>query len=160
MVVAVAENGVIGAKGDMPWRLSSDLQHFKKLTLGHTVLMGRKTFQSIGRALPGRRNIVLTRDRDFVAPDVDVFEDPQTALASCKAEGVMVIGGGEIYRMFEPFADTIHLTRVHAQPDGDTFFELSEPDAWVELSAERRPAGPRDSVEFSFVTLKRRDDVA
>lgn len=156
MVVAVAENGVIGDQGRMPWQLSSDLQHFKHITLGHPIIMGRKTFISIGRALPGRRNIVLTRDRHFRAPDVDVYGDAPTALAACHDQAVMIIGGGEIYRLFEPMAQTIHLTRVHARPHGDTIFELAEPEQWTEQSVENHRAGPKDSADFSFVTLVRR----
>jgi len=157
LVVAVAENGIIGRDGDMPWRLPSDLKHFKQITMGCPIVMGRLTWDSIGRALPGRLNIVISRS-GFDAPDgVVVVQTPDAALDAAKdAATVMIIGGGQIYTLFEPMAQTIHLTQVHAQPDGDTAFALRQPDDWNEIDRERFSAGENDSADYSFITLKRR----
>ena len=156
MVVAVAENGIIGKGGDMPWRLPSDLKHFKQVTMGCPIIMGRLTWESIGRPLPGRVNIVISRSALDLPDGVVGVATPEEALdAAGDAETVMIIGGGQIYKLFEPQAATIHLTEVHAEPDGDTAFSLQEADAWQEISRERFSAGENDSSDYSFVTLKR-----
>ena len=155
LVVAVADNGVIGRAGDLPWRLPDDLKRFKQTTLGKPVLMGRKTWDSIGRPLPGRRNIILSTRPGFTAAGADVFPSLDAALDACAGEPeVMVIGGAEIYRVALPLATRIHLTRVHATPEGDTFLELPL-DGWRELSREDHPADDRHAHAFSFVTLER-----
>ena len=157
MIVAVAENGVIGNQGDMPWRLPGDLAHFKKITMGCPVIMGRRTWVSIGRALPGRKNVVLSRATPALPDDVLGVQTPQAALDVCgSAARVMIIGGGEIYRIFEPQAVFIHLTRVHASPDGDTHFKLHAPDAWQETACALHQAGEKDSADYSFITLERK----
>ena len=157
MVVAVAENGIIGKAGDMPWRLPSDLQHFKQVTMGCPIVMGRLTWQSIGRALPGRLNIVISR-RALDLPDgvLGVTSAEAAVQAGGEAETLMIIGGGQIYKIFEPMASKVHLTRVHATPDGDTSFALSQPDDWQEQACERFSAGEKDSADYSFITLQRR----
>ena len=156
MVVAVAENGIIGKGGDMPWRLPSDLKHFKQVTMGCPIIMGRLTWESIGRPLPGRVNIVISRSSLDLPDGVVCVATPEEALdAAGDAETVMIIGGGQIYKLFEPQAATIHLTEVHAAPDGDTAFALQEADAWQEISRERFSAGENDSADYSFITLKR-----
>ena len=156
MVVAVAENGIIGKDGDMPWQLPSDLKHFKQVTMGCPIIMGRLTWESIGRPLPGRVNIVISRSALDLPDGVVGVATPEEALdAAGDAETVMIIGGGQIYKLFEPQAATIHLTEVHAEPDGDTAFALQEADAWQEISRERFSAGENDSSDYSFVTLKR-----
>ena len=156
MVVAVAENGIIGEDGDMPWRLSSDLKHFKQVTMGCPIIMGRLTWESIGRPLPGRVNIVISRSALDLPDGVVGVATPEEALdAAGDAEMVMIIGGGQIYKLFEPQAATIHLTEVHAAPDGDTAFALQEADVWQEISRERFSAGENDGADYSFVTLKR-----
>ena len=156
MVVAVAENGIIGKGGDMPWLLPSDLKHFKQVTMGCPIIMGRLTWESIGRPLPGRVNIVISRSALDLPDGVVGVATPEEALdAAGDAETVMIIGGGQIYKLFEPQAATIHLTEVHAEPDGDTAFALQEADAWQEISRERFSAGENDSSDYSFVTLKR-----
>lgn len=156
MVVAVAENGIIGEDGDMPWRLSSDLKHFKQVTMGCPIIMGRLTWESIGRPLPGRVNIVISRSALDLPDGVVGVVTPEEALdAAGDAETVMIVGGGQIYKLFEPQAATIHLTEVHAAPDGDTAFALQEADAWQEISRERFSAGENDSADYSFITLKR-----
>ena len=157
LVVAVAENDVIGRDNQLPWRLPTDLRRFKALTLGKTVLMGRKTFESIGKALPGRTNLVLTRSPHFQAADCSVVASIDAARGSSSAgTALMVIGGAEVYRLSLPFASRIHLTLVHAQvADGDTFFDGWRGDAWVETERERHEADERHSHAFSFVTLDR-----
>ena len=156
MVVAVAENGIIGKGGDMPWRLPSDLKHFKQVTMGCPIIMGRLTWESIGRPLPDRVNIVISRSALDLPDGVVGVATPEEALdAAGDAETVMIIGGGQIYKLFEPQAATIHLTEVHAAPDGDTAFALQEADAWQEISRERFSAGENDSADYSFITLKR-----
>ena len=155
LVVAVADNGIIGRDGTLPWRLPDDLKRFKQTTLGKPVLMGRKTWDSIGRPLPGRRNIILSTRPGFTAAGADVFPTLDAALHACAGEPeVMVIGGAEIYRVALPLASRIHLTRVHAAPEGDTFLELPL-DGWRELSREDHPADDRHAHAFSFVTLER-----
>lgn len=156
MVVAVAENGIIGKDGDMPWRLPSDLKHFKQVTMGCPIIMGRQTWESIGRPLPGRVNIVISRSALDLPDGVVGVATPEEALvAAGDAETVMIIGGGQIYKLFEPQAATIHLTEVHASPDGDTSFALQNPDDWHEAARERFSAGENDSADYSFITLKR-----
>ncbi|MFO1492502.1 MAG: dihydrofolate reductase [Kiritimatiellia bacterium] len=155
LVVAVADNGVIGRAGDLPWRLPDDLKRFKQTTLGKPVLMGRKTWDSIGRPLPGRRNIIMSTRPGFAAAGADVFPALDAALAACAGEPeVMVIGGAEIYRAALPLATRIHLTRVHAAPEGDTVLDLPL-DGWRELSREVHPADDRHAHAFSFITLER-----
>lgn len=123
LIAAVAENGVIGRKGALPWHIPSDLKRFNAVTRGHTVIMGRKTFESIGRPLPGRRNIVLTRQQDYQAEGCEIVHDLDSAFAACAGEAeVFIGGGGEVYAATIPLADRIYLTRVKAAVEGDTFF--------------------------------------
>jgi dihydrofolate reductase len=163
LVVAVADNGVIGAQGAIPWRLKSDMQRFKAMTLGKPVVMGRKTFESLRRPLPGRTNIVLTRDASYRAAGAAVttsFADAQAiargdALRRAVAE-IAVIGGAEIYAQWMGIADRIEITEVHARPDGDTYFATIDGAVWEEVGRARHPAGPDDSAAFSYVTYSRR----
>ena len=155
-VIAVAENDVIGRGNRLPWRLSSDLQRFKALTLGKSILMGRKTYDSIGRALPGRSNLVLSRATDFHPADCVVYGSLQDARAALPAGSeLMVIGGAQIYRQCLPFASRIHLTLVHTVVvDGDTFFSDWRAAGWRETFRERHPADARNDVDYSFITLE------
>jgi dihydrofolate reductase len=162
-VVAVAENGVIGANGAMPWRLRSDMKHFKAVTMGRPVVMGRKTFASIGKPLPGRTNIVVTRDPDFRADGVVVTHSFSDARAIATGDAlrrfateIAVIGGAEIYAQWMDSADRLEITEVHARPDGDTHFPAIDPAVWEEVARERNPAGLQDSADFSYVTFRRR----
>ena len=162
-VVAIAENGVIGAGGAMPWRLKSDMAHFKALTIGRPVVMGRKTFASIGRPLPGRTNIVVTRDAAFRAAGVVVTHSFTDAKAVATGDAlrrfateIAVIGGAEIYAQWMDGADRLEVTEVHARPDGDTHFPAIDETAWEEVARVRNPAGPHDSADFSYVTYRRR----
>ena len=163
MIVAVAENGVIGAGGAIPWRLKSDMARFKTLTSGKPVVMGRKTFVSIGRPLPGRTNIVVTRDPDYSAAGVVVTHSFADARAIAKGDAlrrfateIAVIGGAEIYAQWMASADRLEITEVHARAEGDTRFPAIDAADWEELARVRNPAGPDDSADFSYVTYRRR----
>lgn len=162
LVVARGENGAIGRGGDLPWRLSTDLRQFRKVTLGKPVIMGRLTFKSLGRALDHRANIVLSRDPDFVAPGALVAgsldEGLQAARRAAEAAGVdeiMVIGGDDVFREVMPQAGRIYLTEVHASPHADVWLRDFNLSGWNEVSRERHEPGPRDEYPFSFVLLER-----
>jgi len=156
LIAAVAENGVIGAKGGLPWRLPDEMAHFKRTTLGKPVLMGRRTFVSLGRALPGRTNVVLSRDPGFAAPDAQVARDLDAALALVRAAPeVMVIGGAAVYAEALPRAERIYLTRVRARPEGDVFFPKLEPGEWRETTLTEHPADARHAHAYAIVRLDR-----
>jgi dihydrofolate reductase len=162
-IVAVAENGVIGAKGAIPWRLKSDMQRLKALTLGKPVVMGRKTFVSIGRPLPGRTNIVITRDTNFRATGAVVTTSFDAARAIATGDAlrrlvteIAVIGGAEIYAQWMGIADRLEITEVHARPEGDTRFPAIDPGDWEEVARVRNKAGPDHSADYSYVTYRRR----
>lgn len=176
LIVAVAENGVIGRDGDLPWKMSTDLKTFRRITMGKPIIMGRKTFQSLGKPLDGRTNIVVTRDENFsaegavVVPSVDAaLEAARTALVprsvsdDLPATGddpeTIVIGGAEIYRATLPFADRIYLTEIHAKPEGDTYFPALDPIIWSEQSSERLATGPRDQFEATLKVYARRTEL-
>lgn len=160
-VVARADNGVIGRGGGLPWRLPADLRHFKRLTIGKPVIMGRKTFESIGKPLIGRHNIVLTRDPDWQSEGVTVVPNLAEAVAAAglnpkaRADELMIIGGAQLYAEALPIATRIHLTEVHAEPEGDTHMPSFESDRWQEVSREDH-AAEDDAPAYSFVTLERR----
>ena len=163
LVVAVAQNGVIGRDGDLPWRLPSDLKRFKQLTLGKPVVMGRKTWDSIGRPLPGRPNVVVTRDASFAAPGATVVSslDEGLAVAQREAEAlgvdeVCVIGGGQIYAQVFDRADILHVTRVAADVAGDTRFPAIDPAVFEKVADEPIPQGEKDSHAMHFATWRRR----
>ena len=160
LVVAVAENGIIGQNGELPWgRLPADLRHFKQLTLGHPVVMGRKTFDSIGKALPGRPNVVVTRQPNWAAPGCEAAASLLGALeraGELDAETVCVIGGGEIYREALPAADVVYLTEIHHSFEGDASFPALSPSEWREETRERHEADEKHAYAYSFVTLRRR----
>ena len=157
LVVAVTENNVIGRGNQLPWHLPADLKHFKSLTLGKPVLMGRKTYQSIGKALPGRLNIVLTRSSDFSPGDCVVVAGLDGARAAAGAESaLMVIGGADIYRQCLPLARRIHLTLIHTRiEDGDTIFAGWRGAEWELKSSERHDADQKNPYAYSFITLER-----
>ncbi len=162
-IVACAENGVIGQAGGMPWHLSGDLKFFKAQTLGKPVVMGRKTYESIGRPLPGRPNLVITRDPDFRAEGVEVFRDVEAALARGQAlaaesgaEEVMVIGGGQIFEKTLHLARRVYLTVVHARPQGDTLMPELDPAVWKEVRRDAPLSGGEGQPDFSIVILERR----
>lgn len=161
-VVAMARNRVIGQGGKMPWTLPTDLRHFRELTLGRPMIMGRKTFESIGSVLDGRDTIVLTRNGGFEAPDVLTVGDPETALkaarmmaASRGTNEIVMAGGGELYRAFLPLTDRIELTLVDAEPQGDTFFPPFEEAGFERRQTRTPPQNPRDSAPIRFETWER-----
>jgi len=155
LVVAVARNGVIGRDNGLAWRLRSDLRRFKALTMGKPLLMGRRTWDSIGRPLPGRRSIVLTRNPDFTHPGVETVHDWEAALRAAAGEEVMVVGGAEIYALALPRAQRIHWTEVEAEPEGDTRFPEFDRSAFRVVSQESRAAGEHDDHAVRFVELER-----
>jgi len=162
LVAAVGENGVIGRAGALPWRLKTDLKHFRALTMGKPIIMGRKTFAAIGRPLPGRTNIVVTRDRSFARPGIVVTTTIAQALEVAHgdalrrgADAIMVIGGGDIYAQLMPLAARLEITRVHAAPDGDALFPLIDSTCWHEIAAQKHAAGPGDEAEFTLLTYQR-----
>jgi dihydrofolate reductase len=155
LMVAMDENRLIGNAGQLPWRLPNDLKHFKALTLNKTVLMGRKTWDSLGRPLPQRDNWVLTRDKDFSASGARVFHDVTAALAAHAVGELMAIGGAELYRLVLPLAQRIYLTQVHARVQGDTWFPPLQDADWIETARETHAADERHAHAYSFVTLQR-----
>ena len=158
LVVAVAQNGVIGGDNRLLWHLPLDLKHFKQLTQGHPIVMGRRTFESIGRPLPNRTNIVVTRQLDWQAQGCEVaFSVPQALeMARALDKQVMVIGGGEIYRQALPAAEVVYLTEVHHDFEGDVTFPELSPVEWREETRERHEPDEKHAYAFSFVTLRRR----
>jgi dihydrofolate reductase len=156
LIAAMAENRVIGHENRLPWHLPADLQHFKAITLGKPVLMGRKTWESIGRPLPGRTNIVITRDAGYVAEGCVVAHSLEEAVAAAgEAAEVMVIGGAQLYRQALPLADTLYLTLVHAEIQGDTRFPAWQPGEWRETARIDHEADDRNPHAYSFITLER-----
>jgi dihydrofolate reductase len=163
LIVAVADNGVIGSAGAIPWRLKTDQQRLKTMTLGKPIVMGRKTFISLRRPLPGRTNIVVTRDANFRAAGAVVTTSFAEARAVALGDAlrrsageIAVIGGAEIYAQWMECADRLEITEVHARPEGDTIFAAIDAAAWEEVARVRNPAGSDDSADFSYVTYRRR----
>lgn len=163
IIVAVAENGVIGRGNDLPWRLPGDLKYFKRVTMGKPIIMGRRTWESIGRPLPGRRNIVITRNTAFQAEGADVVPSLEEAVALAErvaaAEGAdeaVVIGGAEIYKVALPRADRLYITEVHGSVDGDALLPEIDWGQWRETSRERHAGTPPGSeLDYSFVRYER-----
>ena len=157
IIVAADDRGGIGCEGRLPWRLPEDLRRFKALTMGKPIVMGRRTWDSLGRALPGRHNIVVSRRTGIAAAGATfVTSLPAAFRAAGDVDEVCVIGGGEIYRLALPVADVIHLTRVHAVLDADTFFPSIDGAEWEEARREDRPAHERHAHSCSFIELVRR----
>lgn len=156
LVVALAENNVIGRDGDLPWRLPEDLKHFRRLTLSNTILMGRRTWDSLGKPLDGRDNWVMTRDQSFAANGARVFHDLAEVLRTPHRGELLVIGGAELFRQTLPQAGRLELTRVHAEVPGDTIFPAFDAADWQEQSREDHPADARHAYAYSFIRLQRR----
>ncbi|MPT47195.1 MAG: dihydrofolate reductase [Sphingobium sp.] len=155
LILARSDNGMIGRDGKLPWHLPADLRHFKALTQGRPMIMGRKTFDSLPGLLDGRRHIVLTRNADWQEEGVEIATTAAEAIRIANAPQIAVIGGGEIYRQFLPLAQRIELTEVHLTVDGDTHFDRPDPAEWKEVARESYPAeGARPA--YDFVTLRRR----
>jgi dihydrofolate reductase len=156
-LVAMADNGVIGRGGGLPWHLPDDLRRFKAITMGHALLMGRKTFDSIGRALPGRRNLVLTRNPAWRAPGCEAVASVDEARARAAGATLFVIGGAEVFSLCWPIVGRVELTEVHADVEGDTVLQGFERAVWRETARERHPADARHAYPFDFVTLEKGD---
>ena len=156
LVVAASTNNVIGRNGELPWRLSADLKRFKQLTMGKPIVMGRLTHESIGKALPGRHNIVISRRPNYVTEGCDVVASPERAIAAAgTANEIMIIGGGEIYRAFLPLADRIHMTRVDVEVDGDAHFPPLDIDEWRQTSCAEYQADNCNEFDYAFIVLER-----
>jgi len=163
LVAAIGDNLVIGRDGQLPWRLKSDLQHFRKVTLNRPVVMGRKTHESIGKLLPGRTNIVLSRDLTLVAQGAVLATSLDAALSFARADAakhnvdeIMVIGGSDIFTATMPMADRLEITHVHLSPEGDTLFPPIDPEVWEETWREEHYAGPDDDADFTLATYVKR----
>lgn len=160
LIAGVADNGVIGQGGTMPWRLKSDMRHFRALTLGKPVVMGRKTWLSTSiKPLPGRTNIVVTRDPNFTAPGAVVAPNLEAALEAARGDAmrrgagdIMVIGGAEIYAQAMPVAQRLEITQIHLSPEGDTHFPAIDPVVWQETTRASHPAGEGDDAGYDFVS--------
>jgi dihydrofolate reductase len=162
LVAALAENGIIGRDNGLPWRLKSDLVHFRAITMGKPVVMGRKTFLSIGRPLPGRTTIVVSRDGAFAAPGIVVAPSVEAALTVAQgdahrrgAECIIVAGGADLYAQTMPLAERLHITYVHRAVDGDAYFPAIDRSVWQETARDERAAAAGDDVAFAFVIYRR-----
>ena len=163
LVAAIGENNVIGVEGKLPWHISSDLKHFRALTLNKPVIMGRKTFESIGKPLDQRTNIVVSRNLARVGAGVVIATSIDAALGVARSDAekrgvkeIMVIGGGDIFTALMSRATRLEITHVHASPDGDSFFPPIDPQQWEQRSGREVPAGPKDSASFALATYVRR----
>ncbi|SKB99153.1 dihydrofolate reductase [Sphingobacterium nematocida] len=156
LVVAAAENNTIGKDNQMPWHLPNDFKYFKKSTLGHSIVMGRKTFESIGKPLPERRNIVLTRDQRYTNPDVDVANSLTEVLTYCRDENeIFIIGGADIFKQALPLAQKVLLTRVHAEIAGDTFFPELSASEWRLISQDKHSKDEKHAYDYTFEVWER-----
>jgi len=158
IIVAASMNNVIGAQGNLPWRLSDDLKRFKSITMGKPIVMGRKTYESIGKPLPGRQNIVITRQADFRAEGCGVVSSSDEAVsATGDAEEIMIIGGSQVYELFLPAVGRLYLTRVHADIEGDVFFPEIAEEEWRLVSNESHSADERNEYDYSFRLYERKN---
>ena len=156
ILVATDERGAIGRDGGLPWHLPNDPKRFKSLTMGKPIVMGRKTWDSIGRPLPGRLNVVITRQAGYAAAGVTIVPSLEAALAAAgQAEEICVIGGAEIYQQALPMTERIHLTRIHATVPADTFFPALESKDWREVGREDHPADEKHAYAYSFLEVRR-----
>ena len=154
MIVARSRNLVIGKENKIPWKISADLQFFKKVTMGYPIIMGRKTWESIGRPLPGRRNIVVSRNTSYSAVGAELVSSLEQALDSLKEfKRVFVIGGQQLFNQAFPLADELFITEIELQVDGDTYFEIPDPSNWQEIDRVQEKEG---EIEFAYVTLRRK----
>ena len=155
LIVAVAHHNVIGMAGKMPWHLPAELAYFKRITMGHPIVMGRKTFDSIGRPLPGRRNIVVTANQAWRRDGVEVAGSIEAALSMVEGSSAFVIGGATLYATALPMADRVYLTAIDATLEGDTFFPDLTPEKWREVSRERREKDDKNAYNVDFVVFER-----
>jgi len=164
MIAAVAENGVVGRNNQLPWYLPEDLKYFKRITMGKPIMMGRKTFASIGKPLPGRTNIVVSGQAGLSVPGVRVVPDVKSGVALASAiaeidgcEELMIIGGAQIYALCLPLAQRLYLTEVHAAVEGDAYFPAWDRSHWLECSREHHSAAGANPLDYSFVVYERRE---
>ena len=167
LLAAIAENGVIGRGNGMPWRLKSDLQHFRVLTMGKPVILGRKTYLSVGKPLKGRTTIVVSRDRSFAMPGIVVAPSLDAALDAARGDAlrrntdtIAVAGGADIYAQILPLAARLAITEVHKAVEGDTHFPVIDPEIWREVARTEQKQGVEDEIPFAFVVYERADDAA
>jgi dihydrofolate reductase len=157
IIVALSENHVIGTGNQLPWRLSADLKRVKALTMGHHLIMGRKTYESIGRPLPGRTNVIITRNKSYAPEGCLVVDSLQAALHVAAGDSeVFVFGGGEVFQESLPLVERIYLTRVHCVIDGDTYFPSLKASEWLEVDCQDFKADEKNEFDYSFVTLDRK----
>ena len=158
IIVAKASNHVIGLNNEIPWHLSADLKKFKKITMGHPILMGRKTYESIGRPLPGRRNIIISRNVDYEQTGCLVFNQVEEAVNACQKQGeeeLFVIGGASLYEEMLPKANRLYLTQIHKEFEGDTFFPYINEQDWKEVARENVDSDKTVDFKYSFLALER-----
>ena len=156
IIVAISENGIIGREMDLPWHISADLKRFKALTMGHHIVMGRKTYESIGRLLPGRTTVIITRQSDYQIPGAIVVNSVKQALAVAADDlETFIVGGSQIYNLALPLVDTLYITRVHADVEGDTRLDAIDWSAWECESSERHSADEKNNHEYSFEIYRR-----
>ena len=156
MIAAMGRNRAIGMDGTMPWHLPGELQHFKQATMGKAILMGRKTWQSIGRPLPGRQNIVISRNPDFIAGGADLVTSLQAAIEAAEAEEIMVIGGGQLYQLAMPLAQRMLLTMIEADPPADTWFPEWDEGQWQQTASNLYQADEKNELAYRIVELQRK----
>lgn len=161
-IVAMDQNNVIGRDGDLPWRLPSDLKHFKIVTMGKPCLMGRKTWESLPFPLPGRPNLVLTRDQSYSAPKAEVFHEPKSFIGKgfeyaglLGQDEVMLIGGAQLYKVFLPYCDRLYVSHIETEVDGDAKFPEIDPEIWHQTTRNRQSQGPKDEFAFSIAVYDR-----
>ena len=158
IIVAVSENNVVGKENKLPWKLSADLKRLKSLTMGHHIIMGRKTWESLGKALPGRTNVIITTDKNFKAEGGVVVHSLKEALSISSIDNeIFIFGGGKIFKEAMPLVKKIYITRVHSIIDGDTFFPVLDMNDWKETSREDFKADEKNQYDYSFVTLERKE---
>lgn len=156
LIVAMSPQGVIGRNGDLPWRLSADLQRFKKITFGHHIIMGRRTFESIGRCLPGRTTVIVTRNPEYCQPEAQVVTSLDQALLVCSTDDeVFIIGGAQIYQLALPRVDRLYRTLVHVEVPGDTYFSSIDWSQWEKIEDQRHTADQKNEYDYSFQVFER-----
>ncbi len=157
IIVATDKAGLIGKDNDLPWKLSADLQYFRRVTMGKPIIMGRKTYESIGRPLPGRKNIIISSNKHYEAEGCDVCHSVEQAVAACgDVEEAMVMGGASLYKVFLPYANKLYLTLVDALLEGDTWFPEWDRNDWSEISRQDHPADDKNEYPYSFIVYQRK----
>lgn len=156
-IFAMDEQGAIGKENNLPWHIPDDLRHFKRITMGHPIIMGRKTYESIGKPLPGRENIVITRSMNFTAPGCKIFQDINELLDYCKEkdEEYFIIGGAEIFRLFLPYVDKMYVTKIYHEFNGDVFLPNLDWNAFIPVTQEKGPKDEKVPYDYEYITYER-----